>query len=572
MQSLTMPMRLVVVLTTALLLLYPASAHRGLTTDWGASCGSEFGSLPAALQVPDVSISWALNRVASCQHQQTWLALDAPTPNFQLYVGIGVPQIERFSSLRARVAVLGPGLPPAPPQLPFIVPEGMGALVLDSMGDQSSCAHLENANMIQSTSVRNGRCRFFEPYTQSLSWVILDKNLTLVEPGRHYVVAFPQPARSGKLWISVSDWSMREDFRTQYMLPRAACSCAHSNSEFYEKGVTSTSEPSGELCMGMPMPEACRTETASLTAGGQWELAASCGAIVKLKHSDLQLQFLSLNISIDPNPNVAMRTRLQAVGRLSLNGTESASTVPYMAHLHGLNCDIRNGGAHWMHSLSLPYNQPSNELHLSGVTGEGGVFVNELVQPWRADRGASGSLPGARGQQFARPMSVVMHDMRSTANGSRLACCNLQWMDKAVASLSSPAMIVSQEVDFAYPSIDSWTHEAAMIANKGYGKFLQLFDILNGAWHPGCNVSSVAATTRNRRVGTITVTFTSTVSIDRSSDASARALELTSGNGLALLASAFSTVASVEGSSFALAAASNIQMPRVTHVRTGGRW
>jgi hypothetical protein len=52
--------------------------------------------------------------------------------------------------------------------------------------------------------VRGDRCFFNETFEGSSNWVVLDRNVTLVEANQpHYVAAWLQTNTTGKFWISL---------------------------------------------------------------------------------------------------------------------------------------------------------------------------------------------------------------------------------------------------------------------------------------------------------------------------------------------------------------------------------
>ncbi len=93
-----------------------------------------------------------------------------------------MPQIERLSGDRPAIALLAPGLPAV--EVPFEVPEGLGGLVwyADEKAEPDT---------------------FFEPFTQTASWVWVEETVTLPEDGAGYLVAFNPAERTTKLWVAV---------------------------------------------------------------------------------------------------------------------------------------------------------------------------------------------------------------------------------------------------------------------------------------------------------------------------------------------------------------------------------
>jgi hypothetical protein len=84
--------------------------HKPVTDE--ASYGHKYSTRGGALLVDPINISHVAYRVVTCKGTIFWLEFVPPTANFSLYVGVGVPVLDRFASLRVDVAILGPGLPP----------------------------------------------------------------------------------------------------------------------------------------------------------------------------------------------------------------------------------------------------------------------------------------------------------------------------------------------------------------------------------------------------------------------------------------------------------------------------
>jgi hypothetical protein len=181
--------------------LVTASAHRGLLSK--PSCDADFGSSATALNIPDPSISWSFSHYADCSKRAVWSKFENKAADSTFYFGVGVPTKPRFSSLRAAGMIFGPGLPnittadraALPAEVrndPLLSQPGIGSLGLEhSPADQSTCAHL-SPTMFNASTVRNGRCDFFEPFGQTHSWRILDKDFNTIPlvNQTYYVVIF----------------------------------------------------------------------------------------------------------------------------------------------------------------------------------------------------------------------------------------------------------------------------------------------------------------------------------------------------------------------------------------------
>lgn len=109
----------------------------------------------------------------------------------------------------------------------------MGALLHRSPADQSTCAHL-GIVMKGSSTVRNGRCDFHEPYGNTHSWRVLDAddNLIPLQGEEYYVAVWLQEHQSGKIGIAFGTW--KEDFMNPYSITTPTCT--RNMADFSEKG------------------------------------------------------------------------------------------------------------------------------------------------------------------------------------------------------------------------------------------------------------------------------------------------------------------------------------------------
>ena len=154
------------------------------------SFSGDYGTPDDAWQVPDPNISIVLYQEITCDLPQLWMTLDGEA-GFPLYIQLGVPVIERLEDYRPSVALVGPGLPAPEQELPFDLPDGTGIIVFDSSdvdepGD------------------------FYEPFTQTASWVLVEETVELPETGQAWLVAWDPGYQTGKLWVAtgtVEDFS-----------------------------------------------------------------------------------------------------------------------------------------------------------------------------------------------------------------------------------------------------------------------------------------------------------------------------------------------------------------------------
>ena len=202
----------------ALALAPTASAHK-------PTFGGGFTGPDSAFQVDDPNISIVVYQDIQCDEDQLWFAFEAEE-GFPLYVQLGVPEIDRLADYRPSVALLAPGLPGVEEQLPFDVPEGLGVQVF----------HSKDVDVPD---------EFYEPFTQTSSWVVVEERITLPESGPAYMVAWDPEQWTGKLWLATGEV---EDFSdvdsTDFIYWGEAVN------DFHETGVYGRVEPREEMFCG----------------------------------------------------------------------------------------------------------------------------------------------------------------------------------------------------------------------------------------------------------------------------------------------------------------------------------
>jgi hypothetical protein len=149
-------------------------AHRPIFTEDAAA------SPETAIQMTDSDISQVVYREIAEKKPQVWLTFTVPK-DFDLFIQVGVPVIDRLKNFRPAMVVVGPGLPGK--DAPFKLPKDMGAKVF---------------------STKEVKPRFFhEHFTNTDSWILRSETVRLSSPGRYYLVAFNPEGQTGKLWLSI---------------------------------------------------------------------------------------------------------------------------------------------------------------------------------------------------------------------------------------------------------------------------------------------------------------------------------------------------------------------------------
>lgn len=158
------------------------------------------GSPAMAYRVDDVETSTVTYWETTCESPELWLSFQA-TADTRLEFTLGLPRLGWLEHFRPTIAIVAHGLPvPAPGDVPFKVPEGMGVLLFPS-------------NQVQQPR------QFHEPFSQTSSWVLVKESVELPVDGPAYMVAWDPLLHTGKLWIALGS---KEDFSPEdwIALPR----------------------------------------------------------------------------------------------------------------------------------------------------------------------------------------------------------------------------------------------------------------------------------------------------------------------------------------------------------------
>ena len=158
----------------------PARAHLPITIG-GADTSPE-----NAFQIEDTGLSQVAYHKRTAAQPELWITFQAEA-NTPLFLQMGVPKVNRLSTYRPAMALVGPGLPQA--DTPFELPDGYGALLFPTESEPAN--------------------EFFEPFTGTTSWQFAEHDLILYEPGVYYVVGYSPANEDGKFWLAIGK---REEF------------------------------------------------------------------------------------------------------------------------------------------------------------------------------------------------------------------------------------------------------------------------------------------------------------------------------------------------------------------------
>mmetsp|Transcript_20436 Transcript_20436/g.36664 ORF Transcript_20436/g.36664 Transcript_20436/m.36664 type:complete len:670 (-) Transcript_20436:24-2033(-) len=216
-----------------LLILTPiAVAHKPMVN--GVSCGSQFSSPEAALQLPDIDGGyWGAHRVVTCDGPVLWVKFDFDgSASRQLDVTAGSlhPKssagAERYSDLRVDALVVASGLPSLVSQsIEIDHPSDMtSGQLLRAPGDISTCNHCETLDSF-ATPVSN-TCSFYDTFGNFgvYSSVHLDKRIQVSSSG--WVAFWFRGQKTGKMWVmlgSPDNWFIEEDLFGGDVVPSGDC-------------------------------------------------------------------------------------------------------------------------------------------------------------------------------------------------------------------------------------------------------------------------------------------------------------------------------------------------------------
>ncbi|MEE2755499.1 MAG: hypothetical protein VYA30_02505 [Myxococcota bacterium] len=183
----------------------------------------EFKSFDTAWPIQNMATSIVLYHDVTCESDQLWLEFSSVGEE-ELFVQLGVPVIERLTDYRPSIAILAAGLPPINDTVPFEIPDGLGGIVYHS-------------SQIEAPT------DFYEPFSQTESWILLETTKIIEQAGTGYVVAWVPENTTGKLWVAIGTV---EDFSD--VEPTDFSSWLEQTQEYHETGPYSDTQQSEVSC------------------------------------------------------------------------------------------------------------------------------------------------------------------------------------------------------------------------------------------------------------------------------------------------------------------------------------
>jgi hypothetical protein len=182
--------------------------------------------------------------------------------------------------IRSDYLVVGPGLPALSDEQKSQIPEDILKQVADiphsntfgywynrAPDDQSTCDHLCN-EMKKHCTVRMGRCDFYEPFTDTHSFRLVEGD-EVYGPNvgaTYYVAVWLRPWTSGKFGVAIGTW--KEDFFTKYDLDKGEM-CDKATKDYDEKETLAKDDP--------VQFENCKSPAPSINWTATWEGPDECG-------------------------------------------------------------------------------------------------------------------------------------------------------------------------------------------------------------------------------------------------------------------------------------------------------
>jgi len=187
----------------------------------------EYGGAEQAWVIENPDVSIVLYHKVTCDEPVVWLRYEVDEPT-EIFVQLGVPLIDRLETYNPVIGVVHDGVSDGV-ATPFSVPAGLGVEKHESTGERSL---------------------FFEPFTQTQSWILLERKVP-VPAGVGYITAWDPNGQTGKLWVAVGE---TEEFNQDDWAN--APNWLGDARFFHEAGSGPAVEPQEQLC-AVVEPESC---------------------------------------------------------------------------------------------------------------------------------------------------------------------------------------------------------------------------------------------------------------------------------------------------------------------------
>jgi hypothetical protein len=136
-----------------------------------------------AYVLPDTRVSRVVYTDSACPAAPQVVTFDGQDGE-QLFFQLGLPALDPLTTYRPTIALVGPGLPDST-EVPIGLPNGSGALVFSSASGQKT--------------------DFFEPFSKTTSWILVERRETLPATGRYYLVIWEPSSHAGRYWVATGE-------------------------------------------------------------------------------------------------------------------------------------------------------------------------------------------------------------------------------------------------------------------------------------------------------------------------------------------------------------------------------
>ena len=166
-------------------------AHKPVVIDGGPT------DYETAHEVPDPVVSYVGYHERTSEAPELWFTFESEEGS-PIFMQLGVPEIERYESLRPSMVLLGPGLPEI--DVPFEIPEGYGGIEYKSE-DQGEPVYFE------------------EEFTGTNSWQFEAVEIDASATARYYLVGYIPSGEDGKFFMALGEKEVY-GFSDLFTLPR----------------------------------------------------------------------------------------------------------------------------------------------------------------------------------------------------------------------------------------------------------------------------------------------------------------------------------------------------------------
>jgi len=314
-------------------------AHPSAIGGGRGSCGAEYDTPDKAYYLPDISESWYLRRIATCDKPVFWQRFDSrehsPLRNV-LYIGGTTPLIKRYAdTFKLNIALFGATLPsqsllPKGALSGIVLNDklkGLGATVLTGApASYESCDFVDNVVMKQYvkpmshnlTGQPANRCTEHHFYAKEegkpmylryerywTTYWIFNEEFALPAPGEYYVASWLTDRNTGavmngkyEMTMGPYTWYGYADAATtaQTQEQGTTCTCGYNKADFDEQNL-------GKIGIGQDLleyrlqPERCHSLAGgannSLSGGGEIDTCRAGGLKQQLSH-DTEIEWAAL--------------------------------------------------------------------------------------------------------------------------------------------------------------------------------------------------------------------------------------------------------------------------------------